>query len=98
MCKLPQELTINTGRFYDFEQVLSCYLTDSDEMAATYFIVDPSRGMVYQISVPSDLAEDRVSSTIKRKFMNDEYTTAITDCGIKLQQFGWSSAKHRIQK
>ena len=99
MVNIPNEFVLKTGRFYDFEQELHCYLLDresGDDLV--YFIVDPSRGMDYEISVDANLSdENRIKSAVLNHFMQDRYNSSPWNSSEKLFRFGWENRKRKIR-
>ncbi|MFS1427315.1 hypothetical protein LMH73_009155 [Vibrio splendidus] len=97
MSKKTQELKLVTGRFYDFEQELHCYLEAINDSVTTYFIVDPSRGMTYEISSSNEdfSSEAKAKSTIMKLFMADQYNGSPMYSGEKLNKFGWANCRER---
>ncbi|EGR2855734.1 hypothetical protein DMW08_30695 [Vibrio parahaemolyticus] len=98
MKQIPDEFTLKTGRYYDFEQVLYCYLTEQDGEDAVYFIVDPSRGMSYEIRVPLNLhsSDKEIKERVLKSFMNDDYVGSPMNFQQKLTKFGWRNHKEKL--
>ncbi|MEZ8965509.1 hypothetical protein AB6E53_02360 [Vibrio breoganii] len=93
MTSLPRTFTLKTGRTYNCEQVLHCYLTSANDEEAVYFIVDPSRFMSYEITVELwcifDISE--IATAVKQMFLIDDYKSCPANTYEKLDRFGWIS-------
>ncbi|CAH7385975.1 hypothetical protein VCHA53O466_40475 [Vibrio chagasii] len=84
------KFTLDTGRFYDHQQVLMCHVLNVDDNCSV-LCVDSSRGMAYLIDVEAGFAatQGSVKSSVKRSFMCDDYTTSIKNERLIMRTLGY---------